>query len=130
MKLKIKHFLISIFLIGILTLPYFVFASSAPLQRMQEVANLGSGYDTEVDEFTMSKIIGNVISGFLSLLGLIFVVLIIWAGYNWMTASGNEEKVTKAKSILTRSIIGLIITLSAYAIWKFLFFRLLLSPNL
>jgi len=128
MKSKIKHLFISIFLIGILTLPYFVFASN-PLTRMEEVANAGSGYDTAVDEFTMSTIIGKVIAAFLSLLGVIFIVLIIWAGYNWMTAGGNEEKVNKAKAVLSRSIIGLAITLSAYAIWNFILFKLLFNGS-
>ena len=73
----------------------------------------------------MSETVGMVISVFLSLLGVIFVVYIIWAGYNWMTAGGNEEKVTKAKTTLTRAVIGLIITISAYSIWFFIFMKLI-----
>ena len=32
------------------------------------------------------------IRAFLSLLGIIFVVLLIWAGFKYMTSRGNEEK--------------------------------------
>jgi len=42
--------------------------------------------------------------------------LAIYAGYNWMTAQGEEEKVTKAKDTLTAAIIGLVIVIAAYAI--------------
>jgi len=37
-----------------------------------------------------------------------------------MTASGSEEKVSKAKEMLTESIIGIIIVLAAYAISYFI----------
>jgi len=55
------------------------------------------------------------------LLGIIFIILMIYAGYNWMTAQGEEEKVTKAKTTIQRAIIGLIIVVSAYAITAFVF---------
>jgi hypothetical protein len=45
----------------------------------------------------------------------------LYAGYNWMTAAGDEQKVEKAKDTITRAIIGIIITVSAYAITYFIF---------
>lgn len=63
----------------------------------------------------------------LGLIGLIFLVLTLYAGYLWMTASGEEENVTKAKNILRTSIIGLIIILAAYSITNFVIFRLFRS---
>ncbi|MBI4812328.1 hypothetical protein HY798_02695 [Candidatus Falkowbacteria bacterium] len=54
------------------------------------------------------------------MLGVIFIILMLYAGYNWMTASGEEEKVTKAKDTIWRAIIGLIITIGSYAIWDFI----------
>jgi hypothetical protein len=41
-----------------------------------------------------------------------------------MTAAGNEEQVAKAKSIITATVIGLFITMSAYAITSFVGNRL------
>lgn len=73
---------------------------------------------------SVGSIIATVISAFLALLGIIFVVLILIAGYNWMTALGDEEKVTKAKNTLQRAIIGLIIIVAAYAITYFVFNKL------
>ena len=57
-------------------------------------------------------------------MGVIFIILIILAGYNWMTAGGEEEKVNKAKQMIYRAIIGLIIIMSAYAITYFVFTNL------
>lgn len=79
-----------------------------------------AGYQTEgVTQYSAAQIMGAVINAFLSILGVIFIILIILAGYNWMTARGDEEKVTKAKDTITRAIIGLIIVIGAFAIWIF-----------
>jgi hypothetical protein len=49
-------------------------------------------------------------------LGVLFVCLTVYAGFLWMTAGGNEEHIEKAKKLLFRAVIGLIIVLSAYSI--------------
>lgn len=77
-----------------------------------------SGFDLSL---TVGGMVATVITAFFSVLGIIFVSLMVYAGYNWMTAAGEEEKVTKAKDTIRRAIIGLIITLSAYAITYFVF---------
>ncbi len=53
------------------------------------------------------------------LFGGIFLITMIYAGYLWMTAQGNQEQVEKAKKIIINSSIGLAIILSAYAITYF-----------
>ena len=72
----------------------------------------------------LANTIATLIQAFLGILGIIFLILIIYSGYNWMTAAGNEEKVTKAKQTLTRAVIGLIIIVCAYAITYFVFTNL------
>lgn len=52
----------------------------------------------------------------LSFLGTVFLCLIIYAGFLWMTAGGNEENIEKAKKLLSRAVIGLVIILSSYSI--------------
>lgn len=69
---------------------------------------------------TLTSGIGLMISAFLSLLGVIFLILIIYAGMLWMTAEGEETKIEKAKKTLTQATIGLIIVLAAYAISFFI----------
>ncbi|OGF25672.1 hypothetical protein A2303_06755 [Candidatus Falkowbacteria bacterium RIFOXYB2_FULL_47_14] len=67
------------------------------------------------------SIVATILTGFLSLLGIIFIVLIIYGGYNWMTAAGEEQKVEKAKDTIKRAVIGLIIIVAAYSITYFVF---------
>lgn len=60
----------------------------------------------------------------LTVLGLIVVVLIIFAGFKWMTAAGNEEAVKDAQKIIKNAIIGLVIILLAWSITLFIMRRL------
>ncbi|MBI5404632.1 MAG: hypothetical protein HY976_00225 [Candidatus Kerfeldbacteria bacterium] len=58
----------------------------------------------------------NIISWVLGILALVAVVMIIIGGFQWMTAAGNEEKIEKAKKVISAAVIGLIIVLLAWAI--------------
>jgi hypothetical protein len=73
------------------------------------------------DPLDIRTIIANIIAAALGLLGIIFLVLIVVAGFKWMTAAGNGEQVDSAKSQLTQAIIGLFIILAAYGIAGFVF---------
>jgi len=58
----------------------------------------------------------NIIQWVLGILALVAVVMIIIGGFQWMTAAGNEEKIEKAKKVISAAVIGLIIVLLAWAI--------------
>ena len=73
-----------------------------------------------LQEVPLSFTVARVIYMFLSLLGLIFVGLITYAGYHWVTARGNEEKVRKAQDTIRQSVWGLLIVLAAYSISYFI----------
>lgn len=72
---------------------------------------------TKVD---LPATIGNIVGVVLSFLGIIFFVLIIYGGFMWMTARGNEEQVTKARKVVINAAIGLAVILAAYAITAFI----------
>jgi hypothetical protein len=61
-------------------------------------------------------IAGNIIKAFLGLFGTIFVILIVIGGFKWMTAAGDKEKITSAGKYITNGIIGLLISVAAFAI--------------
>ncbi|MFA7654274.1 MAG: pilin [Candidatus Magasanikbacteria bacterium] len=74
------------------------------------------------------QVAATIIRSALGILGILFLGLIIYAGFLWMTAGGNEENVKKAKGYIFNAIIGLIIIFSAYSI-TFFVFRLGLSSS-
>lgn len=64
--------------------------------------------------------VSRVIRYFLGLLGIIAVLLFLYAGYLYLTAQGEPNKIDRAKKIMASAIIGLVIILSAYAIAMFI----------
>lgn len=65
-------------------------------------------------------LIGTGINAALTLVGLFFLVLMVYAGYLWMTARGEEEPINKAKKIIASSLIGFVLVASAYSITFFI----------
>ena len=82
-------------------------------------AAVEAGYAESTGQTTLSENIGVGINLALSFVGVIFLVLMVYAGYLWMTARGEEAKVEKAQSIIRSTVIGLIIATAAYSITYF-----------
>jgi hypothetical protein len=57
-----------------------------------------------------------IVQYLMTFLGIIAVVVILWGGFQWLTAGGNESRVESAKKTIIAGIIGLIIVIAAYAI--------------
>jgi cbb3-type cytochrome oxidase subunit 3 len=122
---KSKRYFLSI-LAGLLLASFFALPAQAQSQNIyglnDSAAKVGAfsnqvaGYNAD---FLNTKV-GSIIGLILSFVGVIFLILIIYAGISWMTASGNQEKVNKAKELIINAIIGLIIVLAAYAITAFI----------
>jgi len=115
--------------LGILCL---VMAFQATAVGAQQVIDLGTeldeigaqaGYDVTGQD-TLPSIIGRIINAVLGFLGVVLIVIIIYAGFLWMTAGGSEEQVGKAKQWMINAIIGLVIVLLAYAITSFVVTKL------
>ena len=73
----------------------------------------------DVREGTMS-----IVNSLLGFLGIIAVLLILYGGFKWMTAGGNDEKIGEAKKWIFAGVIGLAIILSAYALTSFVITQL------
>ncbi|MBU0613890.1 pilin, partial [Patescibacteria group bacterium] len=103
-----------IFIAGsFLIVPEFAFAQSDAAAEVASAAGLSST--------SLTVIIGRIIGVFLSMLGVIFLIIVIYAGFVWMTSGGEAAKVEKAKKLLINATIGIIITLFSFAIVNFVF---------
>lgn len=81
------------------------------------LGNLGTaGKQAGTSETSVETVVGQTIFTALSFVGIIFLVLMVYAGYLWMTARGDQGIVEKAQGIIRAAIIGLIVVMSAYAI--------------
>jgi len=90
------------------------------LDSLAEKVGLSSGQET-----SFPSVIGGIIYGALALLGVVSLLIIIIAGYKWMMAGGNEETVSSARAMIKNAVIGVIITLAAYAITYFVISKLI-----
>jgi hypothetical protein len=81
----------------------------------------GTGLGNEDPRIMAARVI-RIALGFL---GIIAVGLIIYAGWLWMTAAGQADKIERAKKILIGAVIGLVICLASFAIASFILSRLL-----
>jgi hypothetical protein len=86
----------------------------------------GSGtYDVgKYEDTDIAVYIGNIIQYILGFLGVIFLVLLIYSGFLWMTARGESDAVSTSKDILTNAIIGLIIVLMSYVVTSYVISKL------
>ena len=66
------------------------------------------------------------ISGFLIIIGAGFFIMIIYAGFLWMWAKGNEDQVERAKKMILTALIGLGIIIAGRLIAEVVFS--ILSP--
>lgn len=57
-----------------------------------------------------------IIQWALGLVGLISVIMVLYGGFSWLTSMGNEEKITKAKKIITAAITGVVVIMMSWAI--------------
>lgn len=113
-------------LVGVLLLPAIVFGqeaynSSEPLMILGETTH-EAGYKGGTN--LLVPYIGTIIQYIIATLGIIIFILIIYAGFRWMTAQGNSEQIDEAKAWLRNGVIGLVLVMMAYGIALFIVNRL------
>jgi hypothetical protein len=103
-----------------------VFAQGTLLDGQEGITEVKAVFGEPEDiRITIVKII-NIVLGFLA---IIFLTLVIVAGFKYMTAAGNEEKVKDAVKQIQQALIGLIIILAAWGITRFIIIRMLAAAS-
>ena len=88
--------------------------SAATGKAQQGVDNVNPGAATQLEP--MIQTILNVVFG---VVGIVAVIMIIIGGVNYTMSQGDTQKIQKAKNTIMYGIIGLVITLLAFAIVNF-----------
>jgi len=68
-------------------------------------------------------IIFEIIQVILGFIGIILTVLVLYAGFLWWSARGDEDRVKKAKATLRNAVIGMIIITMSYSLVTFVLYR-------
>lgn len=76
--------------------------------------------DRVFDADSILGIIAKIIVFLNGFLALIVIIMILYAGFLVLTGAGDEEKNEKAKKTITYAIIGVVILIFSYAIYRFM----------
>ena len=71
---------------------------------------------TGIEKTDIKTTTGNLIRNTLTIVGTLFLALMIYGGFLWMTARGEEDQINKGKNTIVAAIIGLAVIVSAYAV--------------
>jgi hypothetical protein len=111
-------FLFSLFLVDI-----SIFATTTPSSVNLSGALTEAGTNAALGTRTIGEIVANIIQVVLGLLGVVFVILIIYSGFLWMSASGNDERIKSAQGHLRNAVIGVSIVIGAQIITYFVLYN-------
>lgn len=125
-----KNILLSLILLTMLSVsfsPGLVAAQGLEEAIKANLEPIENVYDpiSDVRPGTLQEIIATLIRQVLAFLGVLFISLILYGGFIWMTSAGAEDQISKAKRIISASIIGLAIVLVSYGIAYFVTAQLL-----
>lgn len=120
-----KKQLISLAMIMLILAPFAALKAQTGLDVGLNEVNTSIQLGSEDPRVIISKIINTA----MLFLGIIAVILVLVAGFKWMTAAGNEEQVTSAKKLLGQAVIGLVIVLASWGIAQFILNQLVTATN-
>lgn len=100
-------------------------AQTDAVSQLEQVAS-GTGLST----VSAPIIIARIIRAVLGTLGIIFTIIVLYAGYVFMTAQGDPDKVKTGKNMLKNAVIGMILCLLSFSITTYILDRLLEAAGL
>ncbi len=126
MKAKQKIIIVSVVILIIFSAVLFASQALAFTQTYKsflEQAGRQGTYNTTLQgsQGYVDTLLGRIILTVISFTGIIFLILTIYSGFQWLTAGGSEEKVTQAKTRVFNATIGVAIALLAFIATNLLF---------
>lgn len=121
MNLKSKLIILS--LAAILVIPFFSYAApnsvtpNANTNGCQVVGN--EKLPNCIPKNTIIENLNIVINAIIFISGTVSILFIIIGGFQYVASAGNFESINKAKNTILYAVIGLIVSLVAYAAVKF-----------
>ncbi len=106
---------VMIFGIFLSSAPSSSYAVDSATDYLNTLNDIGVGGDTG-----LMNIIKDTLNTVIALAGVVCVVMMIVAGYSYITAAGDENKVKKASQTLTWAIVGLVVCFVAIVLVNFI----------
>lgn len=87
-------------------------------------AQLAAGQGAPI---SAAALVGKIVGIALVFLGVIFLILALYAGITWMVSGGKKESIKKAKDILIAASIGLAVCLMAYQVTSYIITNIIIQ---
>lgn len=68
----------------------------------------------------LGKLIGFGINMFIMVAGIFLLIYLLWGAFDWISSSGEKEKITKAQSKITNALIGMFLVFVALTVFNLL----------
>ena len=122
---KIKLGVLSVLALTFLLMPFFVLAETMPKDSKYGVTEVYNNTPSvSMGERDPQALVQTIVRSVLSFVGVVFFLLMVYAGFTWIKARDNSGEVDKAKDIIESALYGIIIVTMAYAISEFIFGQL------
>lgn len=119
-----KKYLSAVFALLLSAMMLFsMFNTTCFAHDVPDACNLDPSFSELCDqhgEDDLMKTVGNVLNAIYGVIAVVAVVMIVIAGIKYSTSQGDPGKVQSAKGTILYAIIGLVITISAFAITNFI----------
>lgn len=120
MKRPLITFSIGCLIVTAMMVPAMALAQLTPGNTGLSAAAQGSGLQTDCSGTDcLTQIVGGVINIALGFLGIVLLAILVYAGFTWMTAGGDLDKVKRAKSMLVNAVAGIIVIAASFAITSY-----------
>lgn len=106
-----KKIFFILFIASLFLFPSFVFAE-CKMEGGREVCTLDNPLEGEKTK--VADIIGTVIKAALGVIGAITLLMLVWGGFQWLTAKGIDEKVHMGTQTMLWAIIGVLLVFASY----------------
>lgn len=125
---KLKSFLISVGAIAFALVPAVAVVGTVVAEDLDlrggltsgtELCGIGEDCDADEDGTTVNDIVKTVINILSWVVGVVSVIMIIVAGFKYVTSGGQEKAVGDAKNTILYAIVGLVIVALSQVIVRF-----------
>ncbi|PIR43061.1 hypothetical protein COV24_04760 [candidate division WWE3 bacterium CG10_big_fil_rev_8_21_14_0_10_32_10] len=128
MLAKLAKYKVGLAVLATLTLS-LALAPAALAGTVEDAFGMEYGAATGLGQQDVRTTIATIINVALSLLGIVALIIVLYGGFKWMTAGGNDEQVAEARKIIISGVVGLAVVLSSYAVANFVLNQLAIATG-
>ncbi|MGI6373881.1 MAG: pilin [Patescibacteria group bacterium] len=118
-----------VIVVGYSLIPSLALADETLFSQQEGMKELGKLFPSGSGEPDIRITIVQIIRVAIGMIGAIFLALMVFAGFQYMTSAGNEEKTKKSLGLIKNAVIGLIIVMASWIITSAMIRYIFLAVN-